>query len=113
MLALAVTLATTALAAPSPSPKLASVPARRAGAITHQTDPSWNYYESEPLCLAAGWDICENDVVDGDTKWAGFKVVVVPPSKTYPTEEQCLVAGHSSCLLVQRGDGSSVWFGQN
>jgi len=104
MLALAATLATTALAAPAPSPKLASV-------ITRQTNPGSAYYDTEAICLAAGWDVCESDVVDGDTKWEGFKVVVVGPSKTYPTEEQCLAAGHGSCLLFQRGDGSSVWFG--
>jgi len=74
LFALVATLATAALAAPAPSPKLSSVPAHPAAAITRQTDPDWTYYDTEAICLAAGWDYCRSYAVDvGVTKWVGFK----------------------------------------
>jgi len=77
-----------------------------------QTDPEWTYYDTESICLAAGWDYCRSYAVDvGVTKWVGFKGEQPPQSPKYSTEEECLAAGHSTCLRVRRANGSVYWLG--
>ncbi|KAJ7267055.1 hypothetical protein C8J57DRAFT_1181716 [Mycena rebaudengoi] len=77
--------------------------------LARRTD--WIWYDTQELCLSAGWDYCRSYAYDvGVTKWVGFKgtPTTIPH---HPSEAACLADGWTECGSFKRADGRIEWIG--